>query len=383
MKLHSQLLFYFIEKNEQMKISQIISVLEQKAPIAYQELYDNAGLIIGNKNMDCSGILCSLDVTADIIQEAIQLNCNLIVAHHPIIFKGLTKINGGNYVERIVIDAIKNDIAIYAIHTNLDNVSDGVNGAIAQQLGLINLRVLSPKKNELVKLVSFVPLDFAEKVKNALFVAGAGNIGEYSETSFSTEGIGSFKGSQQSNPVIGQKGIRELIKEIRIEVILPAYLQASVLFALKDSHPYEEVAYDFYPLKNENQTVGSGMIGDLPAAIASTDFLELLKTKFNLTVIKHSPIMAEKVQKIAFCGGSGSFLISLAKAVKADFFVSSDIKYHDFFEADNQMVIADIGHWESEQYTVDLVFAELTAKFPNFAVLKTANITNPVRYFLG
>ncbi len=366
-----------------MKISQIISVLEKKAPLAYQESYDNAGLIVGNKNMDCSGILCTLDVTSEIIQEAIQQNCNLIVAHHPIIFKGLSKINGVNEVERIVIDAIKNDIAIYAIHTNLDNVSGGVNSTIAEQLGLVNTRILAPKKNGLVKLVSFVPLDFAEKVKNALFEAGAGNIGEYSETSFSSEGIGSFKGSPNANPVIGQKGIRELVKEIRIEVILPTYLQSSVLFALKEAHPYEEVAYDFFPLNNENQLVGSGMIGDLPSAIASTEFLELLKAKFNLSVIKHSPIIAKKVQKIAFCGGSGSFLIPLAKAAKADFFVSADIKYHDFFEADKQMVIADIGHWESEQYTVDLVFAELTTKFPNFAVLKTANITNPVRYFLG
>ncbi len=366
-----------------MKISQIISVLEKKAPLAYQESYDNAGLIVGNKNMDCSGILCTLDVTSEIIREAIQQNCNLIIAHHPIIFKGLSKINGANEVERIVIDAIKNDIAIYAIHTNLDNVSDGVNSTIAQQLGLINTRILAPKRNGLVKLVSFVPLDFAEKVKNALFEAGAGNIGEYSETSFSSEGIGSFKGSPNANPVIGKKGIRELVKEIRIEVILPTYLQPSVLFALKEAHPYEEVAYDFFPLNNENQLVGSGMMGELPTAIASAEFLELLKAKFNLSVIKHSPIIKEKVQKIAFCGGSGSFLIPLAKAAKADFFVSADIKYHDFFDADNQMVIADIGHWESEQYTVDLVFAELTTKFPNFAVLKTANITNPVRYFLG
>ncbi|MEI6264090.1 MAG: Nif3-like dinuclear metal center hexameric protein [Sphingobacteriia bacterium] len=366
-----------------MKISQIISVLEKKAPLAYQESYDNAGLITGNKNMDCSGILCTLDVTEDIIQEAIQQKCNLIVAHHPIVFKGLSKINGKNYVERIVIQAIKNDIAIYAIHTNLDNVSDGVNSTIAEQLGLINTRILSPQKNGLLKLVSFVPLDFAEKVKNALFEAGAGNIGEYSETSFSSEGIGSFKGSQKANPVIGQKGIRELVKEIRIEVILPTYLQSSVLMALKEAHPYEEVAYDFFPLNNENQLVGTGMIGDLPIAIASTELLELLKAKFNLSVIKHSAIIKEKVQKIAFCGGSGSFLIPFAKAAKADFFVSADIKYHDFFEADNQIVIADIGHWESEQYTVDLVFAELTAKFPNFAVLKTANMTNPVRYFLG
>jgi dinuclear metal center YbgI/SA1388 family protein len=366
-----------------MTIKEIISVLEQMAPLAYQESYDNAGLITGNEQMDCTGILCTLDITEAILQESIEKKCNLIIAHHPIVFKGLTKINGKNYVERIVIQAIKNDIAIYAIHTNLDNVSTGVNAAIAQQLGIINTQILAPKKNGLLKLVSFVPIESAEMVKEALFKAGAGNIGEYSETSFSSVGIGSFKPSEKANPRIGQRGIKELVKEERIEVILPDFLQSSVLFALKNAHPYEEVAYDFYPLSNENQLVGSGMMGYLQAPISSNDFLKLLKTKFGLSVIKHSPIIQEKVQKIAFCGGSGSFLIPQAKAAKADFFVSADIKYHDFFEADNTLVIADIGHWESEQFTVDLVFAELTTKFPNFAVLKTANYTNPVSYFLG
>ena len=358
-------------------------MLEQKAPLSYQESYDNSGLITGNEQMPCSGILCTLDVTEEVVEEALQQKCNLIVAHHPIIFKGLSKINGKNYVERIIIKAIKNDIAIYAIHTNLDNVSDGVNATIAQQLGLINTQVLAPKKNRLVKLVSFVPIESVEKVKDALFGAGAGNIGAYSETSFSSVGIGSFKAGENTNPFIGKKGIRELVKEERIEVILPDFLQNAVLRALKNAHPYEEVAYDFYPLNNENQLVGSGMVGNLPSPIDSKAFLELLQSRFGLSVVKHSPIVKEKVQKIAICGGSGSFLIPDAKSAKADFFVSSDIKYHDFFEADGQMVIADIGHWESEQYTVDLVFAEITAKFPNFAVLKTAINTNPVRYFLG
>lgn len=366
-----------------MKISEIISVLEKKAPLAYQESYDNAGLIIGNQLMDCSGILCTLDITAELIQEAIQTKCNLIVAHHPIIFKGLTKINGKNYVEQIVILAIKNDIAIYAIHTNLDNISDGVNSTIAKQLGLVNTKILAPKANGLVKLVSFVPIEFAENVREALFAAGAGNIGEYSETSFSMNGVGSFKGSERANPVIGKKGIKALVKEERVEVILPSFLQSVVLNALKKAHPYEEVAYDFYPLNNENQLVGSGMIGELSQAITPTEFLQLLKLTFGLSVVKHTNFIHQKVKKIAFCGGSGSFLIQHAKSANADFFVSSDIKYHEFFEADNKLVIADIGHWESEQFTIDLVFAELTAKFPNFAVLKTAIITNPVSYFLG
>ena len=364
-----------------MKINQIISALESIAPLEYQETYDNSGLITGSKEMECKGILCTLDATEDVIKEAIAKGCNLVVAHHPILFKGITKINGKNYVEKALILAIKNDIAIYAIHTNLDNILGGVNSAIAQKLGLANTKILLPTSKNLLKLITFAPKEYAQNILQELFEAGAGNIGNYSEASFSIEGEGSFKGSANSNPTIGEKGVRSLVKEQRIEVILPYYLQEKVVSALKKAHIYEEVAYDLIPLNNENQLVGSGIIGELESEMNEIDFLNHVKTIFGLKIIKHTQLLDKKIKKIAICGGAGSFLIPIAKGAKADFFISSDIKYHEFFEAENQLVIADIGHWESEQYTTDLVFALLNTKFPNFAVLKSATNTNPVCYF--
>ncbi|MDD2792974.1 MAG: Nif3-like dinuclear metal center hexameric protein [Sediminibacterium sp.] len=366
-----------------MQIGLITSYLESIAPLAYQESYDNSGLLTGNAGMECTGILCTLDATVEIVREAKARGCNLIVAHHPILFKGITRLTGKNYVEQALIEAIKNDIAIYAIHTNLDNVANGVNAVIAEKLGLINTRILLPKNNDLVKLVSFAPLKEREQLLNALFQAGAGQIGEYSETSFSTAGTGTFKGSEQTNPYVGTPGIRHEEPETRIEVILQAYLKQPVLSALLAAHPYEEVAYDFIPLLNANQQVGSGLIGELPEPVEEMAFLQQIQTAFGLKLIKHTPVLGQKVQKVALCGGAGSFLISTAKAAGASFFISSDIKYHEFFDAENRMVIADIGHWESEQYTIDLLFSLLNTKFPNFAVLKTAINTNPVRYFIG
>ena len=366
-----------------MTIRQITQTLESFAPLAYQESYDNAGLLTGSANWECTGAVCSLDATLAVLQEAKAAGANLVVAHHPILFKGITKITGKNYVEEALIYAIKNDIAIYAIHTNLDNVWGGVNSVIAQKIGLTNCQILQPKKSILTKLVTFVPTPQLMQVQEALFAAGAGNIGEYSETSFSSEGIGSFRGSALSNPTIGTPGVREQVEETRIEVILPNYLEHQIVTALKEAHPYEEVAYDLIPLNNLNQQVGSGMIGQLQSPMEENAFLSLLSTQFDLKLVKHTPLLGKKVQKVALCGGAGSFLIKDAIAAGADFFVSADIKYHEFFDANNQLVVADIGHWESEQYTIELLFSLITSKFPNFAVLKSTVQTNPVRYFLG
>lgn len=366
-----------------MQIGLITSYLESIAPLAYQESYDNSGLLTGQAGQECTGILCTLDATVEIVREAKARGCNLIVAHHPILFKGITRLTGKNYVEQALIEAIKNDIAIYAIHTNLDNVANGVNAVIAAKLGLIHTRILLPKNNDLVKLITFAPLKEREQLLNALFRAGAGQIGEYSETSFSTAGTGTFKGSEQTNPYVGTPGIRHEEPETRIEVILPAHQKQPVLNALLEAHPYEEVAYDFISLLNANQQVGSGMIGELPEPVPEMAFLQQIQAAFGLKLIKHTPVLGKNVQKVAICGGAGSFLISTAKAAGASFFISSDIKYHEFFDAENRMVIADIGHWESEQYTIDLLFSLLNSKFPNFAVLKTAINTNPVRYFIG
>ncbi len=364
-----------------MKINEIINFLESLAHPSLQESYDNAGLITGSMDWDCSGIICSLDATEEVIEEAIAKKCNLIVAHHPIIFGGLKKINGKNYVEKAVITAIKNDIAIYAIHTNLDNVVDGVNGRIASMLGLQNISVLSSKSDTLKKLVTFAPVDKAEQVRNAIFAAGGGHIGNYSECSFNTEGVGTFKAGSGTNPYVGEKGKQHQENEIRIEVIFPAFIEKSILNAMKAAHSYEEVAYDIVPLSNIHSGIGSGMVGELENAVDETEFLSRIKDVFHLSVIRHTVLLNKRIKKVAVCGGAGSFLISKALAAGADTYVTADLKYHEFFDANGRMLIADIGHYESEQFTIDLLKEILEQKFPTFAVLKTGVRTNPVYYF--
>jgi dinuclear metal center YbgI/SA1388 family protein len=364
-----------------MKIIAIISFLESLAPPSLQEHYDNAGLITGDASWDCKGIICSLDATEEVVKEAIAKKYNLIVAHHPIIFAGLKKINGKNYVEKTIITAIKNDIAIYAIHTNLDNVINGVSGRMATMLGLQNLSVLSPKENTLKKLFTFVPVDKAEQVRSAIFSAGGGHIGNYSECSFNAAGEGTFKGGEGTNPYVGNIGERHHEKEIRIEVIFPAWLQSSILNAMKAAHPYEEVAYDIVTLSNTYNTIGSGVIGELPEAMEEKVFLSNVKKTFHVPVIRHSSLSGRTVKKVALCGGAGSFLVSSALAAGADVYITADMKYHEFFDANDRMLIADIGHYESEQFTIDLLKESLEQKFPTFAILKTEVKTNPVRYF--
>jgi dinuclear metal center YbgI/SA1388 family protein len=364
-----------------MKIQNIIAFLETIAPASLQESYDNAGLIVGDKFKECTGIITSLDATEAVVQEAIGKNCNLIVTHHPIIFSRLKKITGKNYIEKTIILAIKNDIAIYAIHTNLDNVIDGVNAKIADKLGLINRKILQPKKELLKKLYTFVPVKHAEAVRQAIFTAGGGTISKYSECSFNTAGEGTFLPNEETNPFAGQINKRHTENEIKIEVIFNNWLASSIIAAMKAAHPYEEVAYDIIGLENEHATIGSGLLGDLPEPVNEQDFLQSIKDSFNLTIIKHTSLLGKKVQKVALCGGAGSFLIPVAASAGADFYITSDIKYHEFFDADNKLVIADIGHYESEQFTIDLLFDLLSKKFLNFAIFKTGMVTNPVKYF--
>ena len=364
-----------------MKIKDIINVLEDTASPSLQESYDNAGLLTGNEQQECTGVVCSLDATEAVVDEAIDSNCNLIVAHHPIIFKGLKRITGKNYVERTVIKAIKNDIAVYAIHTNLDNIITGVNGRMADRLGLINRTILLPKTATLKKLYSFVPVAHAQNLRAALFDAGAGHIGNYSQCSFNIEGSGTFKGEEGTHPFTGVTGELHYEKEIKIEVIFPAWLEPKIIQALIAAHPYEEPAYDLVQLENKHQHIGSGLTGSLPQPMEEKAFLAFLKESFQLPLIRHTQLTGSPIQKICLCGGAGSFLISNALHAETDIFISADIKYHEFFDADNRMVIADIGHFESEQYTVDLLHDILLEKFPTFAVLKTAVNTNPVFYY--
>ena len=364
-----------------MLITEIVDFLETLAHPTLQEDYDNTGLLTGSKDWNCTGILISLDATEEVILEAKEKGCNLIIAHHPIIFSGLKRITGVSYVEKAIISSIKNDIAIYAIHTNLDNVLKGVNGKMAEKIGLINCRILKSKKSLIKKLFTFVPLAYTEAIRSAIFTAGAGEIGNYSECSFNATGTGTFKAGEGTKPLVGEQGKRHEEDEMKIEVIFPAWKENAIVSALKRAHPYEEVAYDIIQLDNEFQTVGSGIIGELETASSENAFLDLLKTTFNLQVVRHTSLLQKPIKKVAICGGAGSFLTKTAIAAGADIFVTADVKYHEFFDAENRLLLTDIGHWESEQFTSDLLADELSKKFPTFAVLKTGVKTNPVAYY--
>lgn len=372
--------FYKLSKST-VKIKNIIELLENLASPSYQESYDNAGLITGDLSWQCTGVLCTLDATEKVILEAKEKGSNLIVAHHPVIFGGLKKITGKSYVERAIIAAIKNDIAIYAIHTNLDNLITGVNGRMADKLDLKKRKVLQYRQHSLMKLVVFVPVNDAEKVREAIFIAGGGKIGQYSECSFNAKGTGTFKPGAGTNPYIGEVGKREITDEEKIEVIFPVYLKDKLVSAMTKAHPYEEVAYDLIGLINDFNEAGSGLIGELPEEMNGTSFLQFIKKQFDLQVIRHTPLLEKKVKKVALCGGAGSFLIKNALSAQADFYITSDVKYHEFFDAENRMVIADIGHWESEQFTIDLLYDFLHSKITTFAVRKSEIKTNPVNYF--
>ena len=363
-----------------MLVSDITRHLEEFAPVQWQESYDNSGLLVGNPSSEVTGVLISVDMTEEVLEEALEKNCNLVISHHPLIFGGLKKLTGQTSVERIVEKAIKNEVAIYALHTNLDNVNSGVNRILCEKIGLTNLRILSPKNDLLGKLVTFAPEANAAQVRSALFDAGAGQIGNYDSCSFNLEGTGSFRGSGDTNPFVGEKGKLNYEKEVRIEVLYPRIRESRILDALFQSHPYEEVAYDLYPLANELPSVGAGMIGELPKKMSEQQFLEHLKNTTGAQCLRHSEKTGRGVMKVAVCGSSGSFLIKKAIAEKADVFVTGDIKYHDFFLAEKKLIIADVGHYESEQFVKELIYSELFKKFPNFAVLISEANTNSIKY---
>ncbi|HAS39422.1 MAG TPA: Nif3-like dinuclear metal center hexameric protein [Microscillaceae bacterium] len=363
-------------------IQQVTKYLEEFAPRVYQESYDNSGLIVGDPSAEVTGIIVSLDAIESVIDEAIAKKCNLVVAHHPIVFKGLRKLNGRNYVERTVIKAIKNDIGIYAIHTNLDNVAGGVNFKIAEKLGLENVKVLAPKKQNQMKLTVFVPKENTQAVLNALGKAGAGKIGNYEYCSFRTEGTGTFRGNEAANPAVGAKEQLEEVSEDRIEVIFPAYLEGKVMQALRQTHPYEEIAYYLHALENTNTQVGSGAIGSLTEPLSGEAFLKYLKERMDLQCIRHTKLLDKEIKKVAVCGGTGSFLLPKAMGKGADVFITADYKYHEFFDADGKILIADIGHYESEQYTSELLRDYLTPNFEGLPISITDSSTNPINYFV-
>jgi len=362
-----------------MKVKDIAAYLETLAPLPLQESYDNSGLLVGNRGAEVEKVLVCLDMTEAVVEEAAQKNCQLIISHHPIIFGGLKSLTGKNYVERTVIKAIQHNVALYAIHTNLDNVQEGVNQKIAEKLGIEKPQILAPKKEHLLKLAVFVPLDHKEQLMAALFKAGAGQIGNYDECSFHTPGTGSFRGGDDTDPFVGKKGERHYEEEVKLEVVLPSYAKSKVMTAMLRAHPYEEVAYDLYKLENRHPQIGSGMLGELEREVKAEDFLRKVKQTFG-GVVRYTQAHKTHIQKIAWCGGSGSFLLPQAKAAGADLFLTSDFKYHQFFDAEDQIIIADIGHYENEQYTIELLANQLKENFDTFAVLLTETNTNPINY---
>lgn len=363
-----------------MKIKEITQRIEKFAPLPLQESYDNSGLLIGDHGTEATGALVTLDVTDEVVKEAIDHKFNLIIAHHPLIFKGLKKINSGNMIGRIVTECIKNNIAVYAAHTNLDNVAGGVNRVISDKLGLKHVGILSGKPGQLRKLVVFIPEDHAQPVREAIFKAGAGHIGNYDSCSFNTPGNGTFRALEGADPFVGNIDELHFEKELRVEFIYPYFREGEILAAMFSAHPYEEVAYDVYPLENSFSGVGSGMMGELDQPEESLKFLQRVKRTFGTGCIRHTAIVKEKIKKVAVCGGSGSFLIPSAITAGADIYISGDIKYHDFFDADGHITIADIGHYESEQFTKELLMNLIKKKFSNFAVQISAVNTNPINY---
>lgn len=361
-------------------VQNIISIIEDHAPLALQEEWDNCGLLVGDREMQVSDILCTLDVTFEVVKEAISKGCNLIVAHHPLIFKGLKSITGRNDVERCVLEAIKNGVAIYAAHTNMDSVVNGVSGKMAQKLALKNTHIMVPQSDQLLKLAVYVPQLHVSSVRDAMFGAGAGHIGNYDACSFNMQGEGTFRALYDTNPYVGELGKLHIEKETRIDVVLPEYVKDKVIAALQGAHPYEEVAYDLFPLKNTWQQVGLGIVGELETPLSEGDFLDLLKTTFGASVVRHSPLRGEVVEKVAVMGGSGASYLSSAIVSGADFFVTGDVKYHDFFIPEGRIVMADIGHYESEQYTKELFKEIITKKIATFAPRISDTDTNYVKY---
>lgn len=365
-----------------MKIAKIIKVLEDFTPLHLQESYDNSGLLTGSIDWEVHGVLCTLDVTEEVVDEAASYGANLIVAHHPVIFNAMRSITGKTYNERTLIKAIKKDVAIYAAHTNLDNVYTGINKIICEKLGLLNCRILNKGEGMLVKLVTFVPADHAEKVRNALFASGAGHIGNYDSCSYSIEGTGSFRGGENTNPFVGKKGKLHFEDEVRIETIIPkAKLDQCIIDMLK-AHPYEEVAYDVYPLENEFDKVGAGMSGEFKQPVSHKNFMELLKATFKCPVIRYAGKIKKEYRRISVCSGTGGFLLQKAIHNKSDAFITSDIKYHQFFEAEQKLLFCDVGHYESEQFAKEIFYNLLIKNFSTFAVHLSRVVTNPVNYYI-
>ncbi|WP_223649300.1 Nif3-like dinuclear metal center hexameric protein [Hymenobacter psoromatis] len=364
-------------------VQDLAQLIEAAAPLAYQESYDNAGLQCGLPEAEITGVLLALDCTPAVVAEAARRGCNVVLCHHPVIFRPLKRLTGKGLVEQTIMAALKTDVAIYAAHTNLDNVRQGVNARLAAKLGLLNTRILAPQTGTLARLTTYVPDqpdDPAGRVLAALYAAGAGQVGNYTDCSFQSQGTGTFTPGAGTRPAIGTENQPARVAETRLDVLLPLHRQAAVLAALRQAHPYEEVAYELVKLENQHQDVGAGLVGELPQALPPAEFRKHLKTALGVPVVRHTAFEKE-IKKVALCGGAGSFLTGAAVATGADAYVTGDVKYHEFFVPEGQLMLCDVGHFESEQFTGEIFRDLLLAAFGRtFAVLFADTPTNPVQY---
>jgi dinuclear metal center YbgI/SA1388 family protein len=364
-----------------MKLKELTSYLDSAVPLSFQESYDNSGLQVGSSDNEITSALITLDVTEEVLDEAISLKCDVLVSHHPLIFNGIKSLTGKSFTERIIYMAVKHDIAIYSAHTNLDVFDKGVSWKMAEKLGLENIQVLSPSENRLLKLVTYIPESHFEKVKNALFETGAGVIGNYDNCGFATSGTGSYRGNEKTKPFLGEKGKIHFEKEIRFETVLFSYLKDKVIKALIDVHPYEEVAYDLYVLENKNIDIGLGCVGNFPRQLSEDEFLKSVSSVFDAKGVRYSKPTGKPIRKVALCGGSGAALLNLAICSGADAFLTADIKFHDFFKTENKILLVDTGHFESEKFSREILKDLIIKKFPKFAVRFSETNTNPINYY--
>ena len=364
-----------------MKLKEICSYLDASVPLALQESYDNSGLQVGLPEMEIFSALLTIDVTSEIIDEAVVSGCNLIISHHPLIFGGIKSITGRNETERILFKALKNEIAVYSSHTNLDIFDGGVSRKMAEKLELTNVKVLAPLQKNLLKLITYIPESYSDKVREAVFEAGAGVNGNYDYCGYTSAGTVSFRGNDNSRPFIGKRGEIHYEKELRFETVLYSHLKTKVIKALLNSHPYEEVAYDLFELVNGSTTEGLGCTGELSQNLSEKEFLELISVKFNSKGIRYSPFTGKNIKKVALCGGAGISLLKDAISSGADAFVTGDIKYHNFFDAEKKLLLIDAGHFETEKYSTEILYDLIIKKFPKFALRFSETNTNPINYW--
>lgn len=363
-----------------MKISEITGAIEKYAPLWLQEEWDNAGLQVGDTDREATGAVLCVDATEAIVDEAIDRGVNLVISHHPLLFRGLKRITGRTATERIVAKALKHDIAIYSAHTNMDSAPGGVSWATGRRAGLTAMRTLVPQQGRLMKLAVFVPSAYSNAVSEALWNAGAGRMGNYDRCAYMTDGRGTYRPLPGADPAIGTVGQSHTEAETRIEVVFPTAISGRVVQAMLKAHPYEEPAFDLIPLANDITSAGLGVIGSLKTPMPASEYIAWVKQALGIGAIPYAGDARRMVHRVALCGGAGAEFIGNAIAAGADLYMCGDLKYHDFTTHADSIVLADIGHYESEQCTKEIFYDIIQKNFPNFATYYAEEDKNPISY---